>query len=203
MAQKRPLCYKQLGEEKPGGGGGCHTVDPPLNGTALLAPIPGLLSCLSSPHSFLLCDKALFPGPPFSFPCHIEMKSSLCTRTSAYGCLPTLMVIWGGCGVVFFPFPFDFTRAIPKSPDACSPRLGPAHASSCLHPPRQELRAAALILMLEGSSPLREAAGKGIQEIRAARAPLCIPPGQAAPGPAPEPCDGAHRPLRLYSLKTP
>lgn len=113
------------------------------------------------------------------------------------GCLPTLMVIFlllllGWVGFFFFLSLLTSQEQFPKAQKPAPPGLGPAHASSCLHPPRlpdlrrprQELRAVALILMLEGSLPLHEATGNLIWEICAAWPPwlpLRTPPGQGSP----------------------
>lgn len=106
-----------------------------------------------------------------------------------------MVIFLVGFGVFWFFFPFDFTRAIPKGPDAGSRGLGPAHASSCLHPPRppdlrrpRELCAVALNPMLKSSLPLPEATGNFIWEICAAWAAwlaLCTRLGRAAPAQLP------------------
>lgn len=96
------------------------------------------------------------------------------------GCLPTLMVIFLLLVVVWGFFSFlsllTLQEQFLKDQKPAPHGLGPAHASSYLHPPRlpdlhrprQKLRAVALNLLLEVSLPLREATGNLIWEIRAA-----------------------------------
>lgn len=104
VAQKSLAHCKRLGKERPGG----HCLYPPLVGAARSALLLGCFPAfpLRAPSSPVI--KALSPGPPFSLPCHVEMKPSLCSSATS----PAWVFAntngdfsgWFWCFLVFFSF---------------------------------------------------------------------------------------------------
>lgn len=173
-------------------------MDPPAHRHRSLGPRSWapFLPFLSS--SFLPAEKSTFSRSP----CPIQVKPSLCTRTPAHGCLPTLKVIWDGGrgGFGFLPFPFCLHKS-----NSQRTRLGPPHGWALHALPR------AFILLTRPASPRAACCclhpdARGL--FASSRGHWKWNPGNlscpSSPSASqPRSCRWSHHPLGLYSLNTP